>query len=296
MRFAYLFLVHKMTKALETTIGLIDDSRNDIFIHVDAKVRDFPTDQVRALARKSAVYFVENRICVSWGGYESIQAELELLKTATAIHAYDYYHLLSGEDMPLKSQEQIHRFFQANAGKEFVQFYSEVFELEGRVRFYHLFSKSFRSKNTILSIPKKAINKTGLFLQDRLGVYRNRDVQFQKGANWFSITNELARYVISQEDWIRKVFHHTMCCDEVFLQTLCLNSPFRQRLYHPAFDDSPYANMRLIMWRPEDCSPGVFTISNKEQLLQSDLLFARKFCDHVDTQIIQALADHIQET
>ncbi len=32
---------------------------------------------------------------------------------------YEYYHLLSRVDLPIKSQDDIHDFFRANQGKEF---------------------------------------------------------------------------------------------------------------------------------------------------------------------------------
>lgn len=293
MRFAYLFMVHKWTKTLEQAIALVDDPRNDIFLHVDQKARDFPLEKLRSLPLKSALYLTSRRVRVYWGDYSQIQAELLLLKEAAERGRYDYYHLLSGEDLPLKSQDAIHAFFQANAGKEFVQFESDAFLLENRVRCYHLFPKSYLCRLTPLTLIPKAARHAFLFLQERMGCPRNRSVSFQKGSNWFSITDDLARYTLSREDWIRQTFHHTLCGDEVFLQTVVLNSPFSERLYHPAFDNSMDANMRCILWPEGAASPKVFTMDDEALLLNTHLLFGRKFRAETDPRILESVVRHI---
>ena len=50
-----------------------------------------------------------DRINVQWGGYSQIKCELKLLKSAIE-HNYDYYHLISGVYLPLKTQDYIHNF------------------------------------------------------------------------------------------------------------------------------------------------------------------------------------------
>ena len=47
-----------------------------------------------------------------------IKVELLLFKTAHSHFKYTYYHLMSGVDLPLKSQEYIHQFFIENDGFE----------------------------------------------------------------------------------------------------------------------------------------------------------------------------------
>ena len=46
---------------------------------------------------------------------------MELLKAAIKGN-YDYYHLISGMDLPIKTQKEIHEFFENNKGKEFIHF------------------------------------------------------------------------------------------------------------------------------------------------------------------------------
>lgn len=47
---------------------------------------------------------------VRWGDISVVDAEFALFDEAYRRGEYSYYHLLSGVDMPLKTQNYIHRF------------------------------------------------------------------------------------------------------------------------------------------------------------------------------------------
>lgn len=115
---------------------------------------------------------------------------------------------------------------------------------------------------------------------------------FQNGANWFSITDELARFVLGQSAWIHSTFKNTRCADEIFLQTIVHNSEYAGRLFHPRYDDTNQAIMRLIDWKRG--SPYIWRISDKQELLQSNMLFARKFNSEVDRDIIDFISSFIK--
>ena len=67
-------------------------------------------------------------------GFSQIHAELILLLKANDTNHYDHYHLLSGQDLPIQTQENIQSFFLNNSGKEFVSFDSfENFKFKERV-------------------------------------------------------------------------------------------------------------------------------------------------------------------
>ncbi len=149
------------------------------------------------------------------GGDSLINAEMLLLRKATETGHYNHYHLLSGQDLPIQTQEVIQRFFTENADTEFVGFDSEVFKYEDRV-YYRYYFRDLIGKNRILN----KIEKVLVWVQKALKITRNQGVKFQKGAQWFSITDNLARYVLSKEDWIKQVFKYGYCVDEVFCELL----------------------------------------------------------------------------
>lgn len=52
------------------------------------------------------------RTLVTWGGYSQINAELLLLQLATESGIYQYYHLISGSDLLIQTQDVFHDFFE----------------------------------------------------------------------------------------------------------------------------------------------------------------------------------------
>lgn len=107
---AYLVMAHKDDETLRTLLRTLDDPRNDIFIHMDAKNTGWDENRALASIDKAGIFFVP-RISVTWGGYSQIACELGLLNAAVDKGRYTYYHLLSGQDLPIKSQDRIHSFF-----------------------------------------------------------------------------------------------------------------------------------------------------------------------------------------
>lgn len=78
---AFLIMCHKSDYNLLALIKSIDDPRNDIYIMVDAKVKNFDFKFVKTAAQYSIVNFVP-RIKIYWGGYSQIRGEMILFKTA----------------------------------------------------------------------------------------------------------------------------------------------------------------------------------------------------------------------
>ena len=149
---AYLFIVFNNFKVLEKSLRLIDDERNDIYIHLDKKSNNKEElEKITSKLKKSNVYFTE-RTDVRWGAYSQVECELLLLKQATQICKYKYYHLLSESDMPLKTQNEIYNFFENNEGTEFIEIqeFPENKLFETRFKCYHIFSKSMRHQNKLI--------------------------------------------------------------------------------------------------------------------------------------------------
>ena len=133
------------------------------------------------------------------------------------------------------------------------------------------------------------------YILDTLIAQINKGIDFRFASQWFSITQDCARYVVSQEAWLEKVFRHTNTADEIFLPTLIWNSPFKEKLYdareHPQNTELTQANMRFIDWtRGESIRhPWVFRADDWGLLMSVPHLWARKFDDSIDAQIIDRI-------
>ncbi len=284
---AYLIIAHNEFEILATLLRMIDDERNDIYLHIDKKVQDINKNNLEVNVKKANLYILENRISVTWGDFSQIACELLLLKEATKV-SHDYYHLLSGVDLPIKDQNTIHNFFDSCGEKEFVHIDAPVLtdEYIRRVDKYWLINR--RKRN----LPQKIVNKLLLAVQAPIHRCRKSNLQYQKGANWFSITNAFAKYVVSQEELIKKTFQHTITADEMFLQTLLNSSEFKNQLYDTRMNGEYEAIKREIDWNRGD--PYVYRIEDLSYLLNSTNFFARKFSWNVDSKIVQALEENVR--
>ena len=265
MKHAYLILAHNDVSLLRTLVGCLDDVRNDIYIHWDAKSGENP----RVQTVKSALFFMEERVDVRWAGFSMVKAEYLLFKTAFKNGPYEYYHLLSGVDLPLKSQDYIHSECEKMAGTEFIGFANPPqSEIDFRVQHRFLFPEDFRSN----SIFKKVLRSLDLKFQD-ITRKRRTDIPVKKGAQWCSVTNVFVEFLLEQEPFVRKTFQNTFCPDELFIQTVCFNSPFMSRVKN---HDSEYeSNMRYIKWVNGELLP--IEETDMPGLKSSDRWFARKF-------------------
>ena len=287
-RHAYLILVHHQPRLLQVLIDMIDDERNDIYIHVDKKADIRQFDKIHA--EKSRIVYTD-RVSINWGAYSMVEAEYILLRAAQKDSLYQYYHLLSGVDLPLKTQDEIHQFFDdMHPGKEFVR-YAEHQSINHRVRYFSLFDRSCRNR-TVLSKGLDQLRIYALMLQKQLGVWRHKEITFYKGAQWFSITDDLCRYLIQNETHVRKLYRMTSSPDESFVQTLIRNTTFYERVYDK--DDEFKSCMRQIDWErdPQSSSPHTWTRDDWDELTQSDRLFARKFSED-DMDFIYRLRDYV---
>lgn len=282
---AYLIIAHNNFYILERLLKLIDDDRNDIYIHIDKKVKNFDFKYFNNICKKSTVKFI-NRIKVYWGGYSQVQCELNLLKAAIK-NNYEYYHLLSGVDLPIKDQDYIHNFFEENKGREFVRFMKNGWDYN-RVSKIHFFNDYCKINNQFKyfiylisnKLLGKYINKNGYDYTKKFSKFI-----FMKGDQWFSITNECAHYICSNEKNIKNMFKYTSCPDEHFIQTLLYNSKFKDQLSNDTC-------LREIDWNRG--KPYVYRIKDYELLQNSKNLFARKFDNNVDRGIIDKIYLEIQ--
>ncbi|MBR5296963.1 MAG: glycosyl transferase [Parabacteroides sp.] len=289
---AYLIIAHNDFDILEKTLKLLDDVRNDFYIHIDKKVQNFSFDKFKTLTKFSNIYFIE-RVDARWGDFSLVKIELKLLE-ASVPRNYYYYHLLSGVDMPLKSNAEIHSFFDNFQGLEFVHFASDDAAIEKKewINYYYPM-RLLGANNNMYSRLLGKIAKLFLRAQrvTRFRRMENRNLTLAYGSQWFSITHNLAKYVLTQKKWITKHFRFTNCSDELFMQTLILNSTFFDSLYLNKRDGNYLGCMRFIDWTRGN--PYTFQMDDFDSLINSPYLFARKFSSAKDSQIITALYEYV---
>lgn len=187
-------------------------------------------------------------------------------------------------DLPLKTQEYIHNFFNKNNGREYITCeYSDKWL--HRFKYYHLLRGIQRKRGSII---EKILTGGDLILveiQKILQINRLKGkLKIYKGSQWFSITDNFVSHLLSREEEINKLIRFSLCADESFIQTIIMDSPFKNSLAEN--------NMRHIDW--ERGEPYTFQTDDFNELVNSEMLFARKFDENTDFKVVLKLSNHLQ--
>ncbi|NFL87190.1 glycosyl transferase [Clostridium botulinum] len=300
MRHALLIEAHNNLEILKKLLMCLDDPSHDFYLHLDKELCSVKLSEFKVILKYSKIHIITH-IDIRWGDFSQIKCEIELIKYARINGNYDYYHLISGVDLPLKCNNDFNEFFERYSGKEFIHFTSLKANEEtiARIKYYHIrdISSLFKSRFLTILTKKSFVMADAMlvWLQKLIGVNRIFDfnMQIMKGSNWFSITNQLVDYVLQNEEWIYEYFHHSLCGDEVFLQTLVYNSKFKYNLYVLDDNDDHTACLRKIKWIAGKRRPYTWNIDDSKELLKSECFFARKFDINVDAEIIDFIFTYI---
>ncbi len=278
---AYLILAHNNPKILEILVGMLDDERNDIYLHVDKKSGLLA--EVSLKTERAGLHILEKRLDVRWGDLSLVEVEFLVFEEAHKHGPYAYYHLISGVDLPIKPQDYIHEFFRKNAGCEFIGYsegeYSDWL-LEKRTAHYHFFTEYIKSS----WLKRRLHGITTGFLWHVLPK-RKWDYPLYRGNNWVSITEKMVTHLLKYKSWVLKAFRHTEAADEIFLQTIAMLDPDVK--FYDQYNEFDGA-ARAIDW--DRGNPYVWHMCDKDILKASPSVFARKFDWSVDKDIITWLS------
>lgn len=300
MKHAFLITAYNHFEQLQQLVKALDDPDFDIYIHIDRKSRDCPVETFRHLTRYSKVEICQE-VAVYWGGYTQVESVMYILRQAYEKRQYDYYHIISGADLPIKSNAYIKAFFEENKGYEFIDYVDEALrnnrEIACRIPLYHpLQEYRRRYKSAFVNGCFTFMERCILVAQLILHVDRTRHLDWtpKYGSSWSSITDDLVGVMMENTDKIHQVFRMTNCSDEFYVQTVAYSCGFADKIYPHRGDVS--SNMRFIDWgKGGNGHPGTFTIEDEELLRSRPELFARKFSDDVDKEIIERVLASVRK-
>ena len=265
MKHAYLIMAHNQFLSLKELVATLDDERNDIFVHFDKKVKETPSLSTRF----SKLVILKNRVDVVWGDLSQIKAEYALFKAAFVPGKYAYYHIISGTHFPLKSNDELHKWFEACNGAcvlKPVPLSEE--EIQMRFGYYHFFLKHLISRN-------KTVNKAyHLGWRAILGIQKaliiKRDTSFIKGkaSQWCSLNEDAVELILKKENEMMKKFRRSFCCDEFFVRSIIDNTDV------PVLYDDKLCHVEFVY-----TTPRYFKEEDYDLLIGSGALFFRKMSD-----------------
>lgn len=284
MRLAALILAHQYPAQVAKLVTALTNKDIDVYMHVDARAEEVFLKLKEILAHDKKVYFVAKRYKVDWGSFNQVRATLELMKAAEKEN-YDHYSLLSGQDLPIKPIDSFKTFLEENKEKEFIHWYKlPHFENHGkeggmdRMELYWL---------NVNSTYKYLAAKTTDIIQKAQRVFGKRKLKFElySGSQWFTLSGKAVKYCleyIQKDPAFFRRFKYTRCADEIFFQTLLLNSPLRDQVVNE--------NLRYIDWLSGPEFPKVLRKEDFEKLKNAPTkFFGRKFDEQIDAEVIKKL-------
>lgn len=284
-QFAYIILAHREPKQLAQLIQVLQHEDDHFFVHIDSKVSLEPFHAEIGKLRIPNIHFVNKRENGQWGGFGIVQATLNAIEEIILSKInFCHVHLLSGQDYPIKKQNEIRDFFLANVGKDFIEYEAfPVKHLDGggwhRLKHYSwtIGGKRYtflpKDCNPSFNFKGKLLN--GLLWSVEL-ILPKRQIPYALkayyGSQWWSLSGktvgDLVKFIKRNPEYIK--FHErSLLPDEMFFQTLVMY------FYH---EEKPVNdNKRFILWEEGSSHPVELNENQKQLLIESDKYFARKF-------------------
>lgn len=271
---AFLILAHKQPKLLKRIVKVLAADNHYFFIHIDKKVADI--DKFRnELEGLPNVQFITDRVSVFHAGVSELQAEIRLLETSYADdRCFDFFHLISGQDYPLRSNEQFDAFFEESTNS-YMHLDDGDFRKEMQAHYASCINE-FHFNNTS-SIISRVYEKFRLGKIISLFYSRPKIANIAGGWDWYSWNRRVVAFVlkrISDDNSVITRLNHTSCAVELIFATLLWNHLDELGIEHQR-------PLRYISWHPHrpvdtDYRPYDLNELDYEYVIDSEAFFCRK--------------------
>jgi len=304
MKIAFLNLCHCDPDVVARVSKKLTANPNfDMYIHVDTKTLIEPF--VRVVGISDQVFFIKNRKRVYWGGYNAIEATLELLKTAlNSDRNYDYFVLLQNLDYPIRTNIDIEQFFIKNQGKEFIRgckiaktkdwYYKKKYKIYNH-RDDDFYLKKHSKVIMYLRYLHMMTRSITTVFSDGVIRENGENIDLYYGTAQWAVTRECASYFIEfhkTHPKFNKRLKKIQFPDEEYFHTAVHNSQFKYRCV--AYDEPEQrwlVNWRNLHYFEFPKAVTVFEEKDFEKVMKQDVLFIRK----VKTGISDKLMDKIDQ-
>lgn len=271
---AYFILVHRFPEQFKRLFKALYHPENQYLIHLDKKASIEIYDDIKDFLTHFANTHILESKNVVWGGYSMVQAELNGMSYLLKLNIHwDFFINLSGQDYPLKSQKIIREYLTKNKGNNFLKIADQLTERPETMN---------RIENHFTEITDGFSNTT------HKRAYL-KDVVPYIGGQWMILTRQCCEFICNSGEAkkFEDYYKNTLIADESFFQTVLMNTSFNGVLIN---DDK-----RAIIWIPDGdikLRPKTFTKEDIKYLLEGDNLFARKFDDNIDCNIINNIEQY----
>lgn len=283
MKIANIIMAYKDPEQIEKMITAMRHPDMYFFIHLDKKIAAKPFEY---LVKMDRVHFIGNRVLCNWGGFSFVRAVIRSLEEVLKSGGdFDYYNLMSGQDYPIKSVQQIVSFLEENKGKSFIS-YDEDHQTDwwshavSRYQNYHFTDLTFKGRYVFQRMLNAIMPKRKFPLPIKL--------YGSSVSSWWTLHAPCARYLVdfaNREQQLNEFMNYTWGADEFFYATILMNSPYKDSIVND--------NLRLIKWAEGSANPVILKQKDLNSIVASDKLFARKFDINIDPKILNDINSFI---
>jgi hypothetical protein len=284
---AYCILAYKEPERVTRLVNRLQTDSDTTFIHFDNAVGEQKfRDWKRFIEEKCPNKNLEivSKFRCNWGSFGIVDANLAAMSYFERVN-YDYFINLTGECYPLKPAEVIKEELdgQKCGFMEFFKMPQGGWANGGmnRIQNRHYFIRSSNYPYVRgLRIPR---------LKRKLPL----NLEPYGGSGWFCLPKQLISYIVEFVNLnpdVKKFFRPALTPDEMFFQTILMNSPLRSKIVND--------NKRYIDFGDSatGAHPRILTRDDFEKLKKSEKLFARKFSTQASGEILDLIDQEIEKT
>lgn len=305
MQINYIILAHRYPEQLRRLIQKLTTPETFFYVHIDknASIDLF----AKELVDLPNINFVEDRKEGTWGDLGIVKASLNALKQIVRDGKEGCCVLLSGQDYPIKSNDDIRLYLTSNFGNEFIDIVAlptKHLSIDRIEKYkFNLSSKKgdFIQIGSILEtgfFTKKTLKKSYRLIKAGqynfiLKVLKRRKypdyIKPYGGSQWWALTTqtvkEIIQFVDEHPDFV-KYHTYSLLPDEMFFQSIIMY------LMEKKSEIKIRPFLTYINWEKKNCDlPVTFSTADFEDLItQPDYkLFARKFDSSSSKEILDKI-------
>lgn len=312
MKNAILVIAHKNKNQLLKLIKTLEDEELDIFIHLDKKWKLTLKDIEELKYSSPYVNIINKRISGYLDTWNLCQITIELAKVAIQKNPnYNYFLLLSGQDYPIKSINEIKKYLKKEYPKPIIDctpmtknnwIYSgfKWIRIHSYYRFVERITKNKICRKALL-LPIYLIQIfITIVMKSPYKRLKKINCEIYGGSAWWILPKEIIVNCIKEVEnnsKIVKAFKLKNTPEETFFQTMAMKSKYRNLIDINEPDAVLQNCMTYAYFFDEEHAPTghpyVLKKNNFEMLKQRKELFARKFDIEVDKEILDLIDQYI---
>jgi hypothetical protein len=278
MKQVFLIAAHKDPAQLNALVEQLRDDDFLIYVHLDAKGAIDPAG-VHPAAR-----LVGERVAVHWGCFSQVQATLNSLRQIVAeVPDFDKVLFLSAQDFPLLSNPALKAALDGLRGHELLDTVA-IGRAPGQWAADYRYRYFYRPD---AGLPLRLACWLANRAMRACGIARRlpRGLAPYGGSSWWALSRDcvcelLAR--VRREPGLLRFFRSVSCPDEMFFQTLVMNSRFGERVLAE--------NFRYIQWPEQGArNPKILDEHDFERIAASKAHFCRKIDSQASAGLLPRL-------